>query len=250
MTDSWTAHIEIRREYVHHHADVVLDHHPGIRALLETSLVMAVPLTPVLRRNAGVESQGIGATELNRAIKGNMQSARAWRFEAVVRDGVILDNASNDAQVRGFDFAMYDVRHNLANLWSLCFGRRGVVQGDSVWQIYLASNPGQRRLATEIESVGRAGEDLESSREAPTILGEVQFGNWALAYRDMMKLLAADAEIEVDLFVYVVADASLARLISTGTVNFEGSVQILRDFRSVLKVPTVVVGLDVELTQG
>jgi len=250
VTDAWTARIEIRREYLHHHADVVLDRNPGIRALLERSLVMAAPLMPVLRRNAGVESHGIGATELNRAIKTNMRSAGAWRFEAIVRDGVIRDNASNDAQVRGFDFAMYDVRHNLANLWSVCFGRRGVVHGNSVWQIYLASNPEQRELADQIEAAGRSGEDLESSREAPTILGEVQFGNWALAYRDMMKLLAADAEIEVDLFVYVVADASLAGLISTGTVNFESSVQILRDFRSVVKVPTVVVGLDVELTQG
>ncbi len=179
-----------------------------------------------------------------------MQAAGAWRFEAVIRDGVIRDNASNDAQIRGFDFAMYDVRHNLASLWSLCFGRRGVVHGESVWQIYLASNPGQRGLADRIEAEGRAGEDLESSRGAPTILGEVQFGNWALAYRDMMKLLAADAEIDVDLFVYVVADASLAGLISAGTVNFDGSVQILRDFRSVVKVPTVVVGLDVQLTRG
>lgn len=250
MTEAWKAHLQVRREYLHHHADVVLDRHPGIRELLETSPTLETPIRPVVRRNDQIESQGIGAAELNRAIKRHMGSGSAWRFEAVVRDGVILDNASNDARVRGFDFARYDTRHNLAKLWSLCFGRRAFADGTSVWQIHLAANPDQRGLAENVQATGHAGEDLESPREAPTVLGEVQFGNRLFAYRDLMKLLAADGEIDVDLFVYVVADTSLARYISSGTVSFEKTVQILRDFRSLVKVPTVVLGLDVELIQG
>jgi hypothetical protein len=95
-----------------------------------------------------------------------------------------------------------------------------------------------------LDALGVPGTDLVLDPLEPTVLGEIQFGNWALAYRDIMKLLAAAAETEVGLFVYVAADGRLSQMISQGTVNFDRMRDILRDYGAVVSVPTWLVGID------
>ena len=62
-----------------------------------------------------------------------------------------------------------------------------------------------------------------SIRAKPTIFGDVQFGNWALAYRDLMRLLDADIQLDVNLYVYITGDETLSSRLSEGIVTFSTS---------------------------
>ena len=60
------------------------------------------------------------------------------------------------------------------------------------------------------------GLDATIDPSEPTIFGDVQFGNWALAYRDLMRLLDADIQLDVDLYVYITGDETLSSQLSEG----------------------------------
>jgi hypothetical protein len=88
---------------------------------------------------------------------------------------------------------------------------------------------------------------------APTVLGEIQFGNWALAYRDVGRILAVRqkfADAPITLFIIIVATGCLADFISEGTVNFSQSKRTLERVGPDLPVPTWVVGIDFVHTAG
>jgi hypothetical protein len=82
---------------------------------------------------------------------------------------------------------------------------------------------------------------------SPTVLGEIQFGNWALAYRDVGRILAVRqkfADAPITLFIIIVATGCLADFISEGTVNFSQSKRTLERVGPDLPVPTWLVGID------
>ncbi len=82
---------------------------------------------------------------------------------------------------------------------------------------------------------------------APTVLGEIQFGNWALAYRDVGRILAVGqkfSDAPITLFVIIVATGCLAEFISKGTVNFAQSRRALEQVGQDLPVPTWLIGID------
>lgn len=234
--------LRISNQYLHHHASSVLNEHITLEDLLRDSIEGEHRLEVQIRQQRGREYLGVNAKSLNRALRKSFSRTGKWRYEATVRDGFISDSPGVEARVEGFDIARYDERANLAAVWSACFGRRPLRNGADLWAV--ASSGVGQELAEDVARRGTEGQDLVLDRMKPTILGEIQFGNWALAYRDVMKLLAATTEVEVDLFVYVVADGSLADMISSGTVNYEKFCAILRDFSSVVNVPTWVIGFD------
>lgn len=88
---------------------------------------------------------------------------------------------------------------------------------------------------------------LDAGPRQPTVLGEIQFGNWALAYRDVGRILAVRQKFSdspVDLFIIAVATGCLAQFISEGTVNFAQSRRTLERVGPDLPVPTWLVGID------
>lgn len=239
-----TTELVITRHYPHHHASSVLNEHPTLHDLLADCIGGRRELTCSTRTDRRREYLGVTADSLNLSLKGSFAATRLWKFEATVEDGVIFDSDEVAVRVGGFDLARYDESANLGRLWSACFGRRPRRDGAELWERFTSRRPGLADLAAEVEGLGSEGEDLVVESTTPTILGEIQFGNWGLAYRDVMKLLAATTEIEVDLFVYVTADGDLSRMISSGTVNFERFAKILEDFSSVITVPTWLIGVD------
>ena len=234
----------IAREHLHHHATSVLNEHEHLRHLVEAPIVAPLTLAAKERRQGDRRYLGVMAQSINAALKPAFGRVGGWQFEATVRDGVILGSSDHETRIEGFDIARFDERANLARLWSVCFGRRTVKEGDALWRRFIYQRPHLSALAEELDAIGVPGEDLVLDPLDPTVLGEIQFGNWALAYRDIMKLLAAAAETEVDLFVYVAADGRLAQMISQGTVSFDRMRDILRDYGAVVSVPTWLVGID------
>lgn len=241
---TWTGELEVTHEYLHHYAEAVLMRFPDIREHVLSGIAGPRTLDCQMRKRGGHQYLGVGTPSLNRSLKQTYLDAGQWRFEASVTDGVISDSVDLGAKVEGFDLARYDERHNLARMWSLCFGRRPLHGGQRKWAQLLRSRPEYEALAEDFEEEGEVGRNLRIEKVAPTILGEIQFGNWALAYRDLMKLLAATVEVEVDLYVYVTAAGTLADMISDNTVNFDNFRSILDTFSAVVTVPTWLVGID------
>jgi hypothetical protein len=167
-----------------------------------------------------------------------------WTFEATVEDGVIRSSRPGEAAaVEGFDLASYDEMANLVAMWQLCFGRRAIREGESAWGRFVR----ERGLETEGASIStrlQAGQ-LAEPRTRPTVLGEIQFGNWGLLYRDLLKLVAADLQLDIDLFIYITATESLSAALSASTVNYLNALRNgLTSFANLIRVPVWLIGLD------
>ena len=95
-----------------------------------------------------------------------------------------------------------------------------------------------------------AGEDAEYKKrenDPPLLVGEIQFGNWALVYRDLFKVLKANVQNSVDCLIYIVPDGNLVKLLSDGIVNYEETKGILNEFSKVISVPVWLIGIDIKL---
>ena len=105
-------------------------------------------------------------------------------------------------------------------------------------------------LAQRIEST-EAFNVIESQYEAeleiqPLIVGEIQFGNWALAYRDFFKVLKANVSNSIDCLIYIVPTGGLEGMLSDGIVTYSKAKAILQEFEKVISVPVWLIGLDIE----
>jgi hypothetical protein len=239
------ARLRVTREHTHHHADTMLSYHADLLTVVRRSIESSHDLVSAIRRERAGERLGVRADSLNHALRRSFGATEQWTYEAIVRDGVVFDNIDDQGRIGGFDVARFDEAANLAALWNLCHGRRRLHDGAASWNRYLQRRPTLAPIAEELARGWVEGTDVEVDRATPTILGEIQFGNWALMYRDVLKVLAARAEIEVDLFLYVVADGTLASMISSGTANYDKFCRdLVGPFASVLTVPTLVVGVD------
>lgn len=97
--------------------------------------------------------------------------------------------------------------------------------------------------------VARNVEEIpDHDTDTPLIVGEIQFGNWALAYRDFFKVLKANVQNSIDCLVYVVPTGNLEAMLSEGIVTYDKSVKILNEFSKVVSVPVWVIGIDLKYT--
>ena len=79
-----------------------------------------------------------------------------------------------------------------------------------------------------------------------TVVGELQFGNWALIYKDLFRLLAADNDPGIDFYIYVAADEKLSSFLSRNTVSFKQADSVMNEYRSIIKTPIWLISLGIE----
>jgi len=167
-------------------------------------------------------------------------------FEIYNEDGVFYKSTNK----RDFDFAHIDTKYNLMKLWNLCFGRKALHNGELHWK-KTSSEDNSNFLKSEFKNTDwdsyNKGKDIDDIKKSSlTILGELQFGNWALVYRDLFKLLHADTNSGVDLFIYITAYGNLLSYASKGIVSYGKTIKILNEFNNIIKTPIWVIGLDIE----
>lgn len=187
----------------------------------------------------------IGATNLNVGIRERFKLSKMnYKYEVTYKDGVFLDSL----QTAGFDFALIDDEYNIVKLRNLCFGKRPLFNGEEVWKEQLIKNPYLSILADKMNlTVLPKGIDYEYAKKTPTVLGEIQFGNWGLGYRDALKVIQIERDEDVDLFVYITATGNLANLISGGTVNYKKTkTNILEQYKDILSMPIWLIGIDIK----
>lgn len=251
--NSWlsnsSANIFISHEYFFNNSNIILNQYPDFTSNFKTLLSSNINIKPIIRKKSTKYYKGIDITELNKSLRYLLSSDPKILFEVYNNDGVFYTSKSKS----GFDFAYLDRTYNLIQLWNLCFGRRGLYHGENHWNKSLNDN---NFIKSEYESSNNEhfnfesfekGKDIRFTKSNLTILGELQFGNWGLAYRDLFKLLQADANSGVDLFVYVTSHNNLLSYASDNIVSYQDTIKILNEFSNLIKVPIWVIGLDIQV---
>ena len=230
----------ISNEFYHHHADGILEKYNDIKDFFVAALASNVTLEFINRK----KGLGINSTSLNKGIRALLSDVSDILFEVNQKDGVYYISG----QTNGFDFAIIDSEQNLLNFRNLCFGSRTFENSDRLWKDFLRKNPKYNNIVAKLSlpnpTEKAVRKDLPTSKVKPIILGEIQFGNWALAYRDLFKVLQANILTEVDVLIYIVADGTLSSRLSDGTVNFIDTKKIIEEFAKVITVPIWIIGLD------
>jgi hypothetical protein len=234
--------LTIRSTYFHHHADGILQKHKNTHDEFKAALCQQVSLKIIQRKKQGRDLLGIKAESVNKEVRRLLSNITNIEFEVDQTDGIYYKSE----KIIGFDFALIDKKYNLYNLRNHCFGRNRVHVGERKWDDYLKKHPDYQAIANQYElpCMDLLDKDMRIERESPVVVGEIQFGNWALAYRDFFKVLKANVLTDVDLLIYVVADGFLAEMLSDGIVNFKNSKDIITDFEKVITVPIWLIGID------
>ena len=120
--------------------------------------------------------------------------------------------------------------------------------GENRWEKFLKKNPDLLEIANNLKKIEEKGKNISKSNNEtpiPLIVGEIQFGNWALAYRDFFKVLKADVQNSVDCLIYIVPTGNLEKMLSDGIVTFDKTKKIMEEFSKVISVPIWLIGIDV-----
>jgi hypothetical protein len=241
--------LNVQKEYFHHHSYEIIKAHPEIKAGFLEALNNQIKISPRIKQNQGVQKKGIKADELNKEIRILLSAKpnKGLKFE-VFEDNGVFYFSEEKSSIGGFDFAILNHVNNIIALRNLCFGSLQYADGEKRWSKFLEKNPDLAAMAKELERPDAKGINLEKQdkiKSQPLIVGEIQFGNWALAYRDFFKVLKADVQNSIDCLIYVVPTGKLESLLSDGIVTFDKTKKIIDDFSKVISVPVWLVGLDI-----
>ena len=245
-----TGELYVSKEYYHHHAFEILNTHNILRDDLINCLSSDISLQTRVKVTQGLKSRGIKAKDLNIELRKLLQNklVNEVKFEVNEEKGVFYFS-SEKSTIGGFDFAILNHTKNINSLRNLCFGELHYHEGEKRWNEFLKKNEDLKIIANELEQKENIGINLdykEKDTDTPLIVGEIQFGNWALAYRDFFKVLKANVQNSIDCLVYVVPTGELETMLSDGIVTYDKSVKILNDFAKVVSVPVWVIGIDIK----
>lgn len=232
------------------HGDAFLDNNPLIKKQIEDSLNITVPNQIFDYKKSKTKisyyNRRLKTPPLNDAIRKSLNSfSPEMKYEVMFEEGVFYDSLKTG----GFDFGLFDVEYNTINFWNYCYGRRPIYNGSIRWEKEINKN---RRTDWKLaaQSLGldpsilKIGHNQNRKKNKPTVIGEIQFGNWGLVYRDILKTIKIEHAEDIDLLIYITATGNLATYISASTVNFSSSKTIFEEFKNVLSVPIWLIGID------
>ena len=226
-----------------HHANEVLSFNTNYKEKLIGSLSQKIEITPRIKTESRDPRRGIKSKKLNDEIRRLLRNSMLdLTYEVNQKDGVYYYTSNEKKQVAGFDFAILNSKKNLYRLHKLCFGKLRYENGQERWLKFLKNNP-------DLEDYGNNNDFNKpfSEKDIPLILGEIQFGNWALSYRDFFKVLEANVQTSVDCLIYICPTGDLESMLSDGIVTFNKTKKILTEFAKVITVPIWLIGLDIKV---
>lgn len=248
--ESWLlndkAKLFVADEYFHHYSLEILNSYKNTKALFLKSLTSSINIKTRIKKN---QTKAIEAGDLNIEIRKLLKTIpnNEIKFEVGEENGVFYFS-TDKGSIGGFDFAILNQYNNLLALRNLCFGYLQYSDGEIKWNDFLRKNPDLIEIAESLKQIENKGKNIPSQNveKSPLIVGEIQFGNWALAYRDFFKVLKADVQNSVDCLIYIVPTNNLESMLSEGIVTFEKTKKILEDFSKVISVPVWLIGLDIK----
>lgn len=243
--------LSIKKQYFHHHAFEIINSHVKILDFVNRAFNNKISISPRKKSTRGIESEAIKANDLNKQLRILLKTNKKdvdIKFEVLEENGVFYFASEKNA-IGGFDFAILNNETNLLALRNLCFGELQYFDAENRWNKFLSKNPDLKEISDKIISLELKGKNIKgekSEASEPLIVGEIQFGNWALAYRDFFKVLKADVQNNIDCLIYIVPCDNLEKALSDGIVTFDKTVKIIEEFAKVINVPVWLIGLDIE----
>lgn len=217
----------------------------GIRAWLTQPYM----LTPKEHKEGGIIRLGYNATELNSALREKMTAISGIHGETYVAYGAILTKGK-----KGFDFSLFDEEYNIIRLRNAFVGEPGRYNGEEpLLDLYKkvlkrdGTTFSKREWERKIDSLGGAcGTNIESQKKQYTVVGEIQFGNWAIVRHDFLRLLNSAIDGEIDYYVYITTTGSLEKKLSSGIVSFDNVINLFEANKQLIKTPIWVIGIDID----
>lgn len=236
----------IASEIFHRNAELFLNSYPNLKEDITNRLTQRLGgVVHSIRKKRKLSYRGLTADSVNKVIKDSLKEISNLKFEVEYKDGVLFDSPKTG----GFDFALFDEDFNIVNFRNYCFGKKAIFEGIDEWTNELDKRTDWENAAKRLnlpDLTENEGIDLPIIKKVPTVIGEVQFGNWALAYYDMFKVLHLDNLADLDLLIYITGTGELNSYLSDGNVNYQNMVDIINEYSSILKVPIWLIGLDIK----
>ena len=236
---------KISEEKFYNNGKVIIKSLPDIEKKFKDALSKEGDVTVTERkRRDGTRYEGITADSLNRELRKCLVAADV-NGETHVENGVFFHKSKE-----GFDFSIYDEEYNISRLYNYYLGAVGILDGDKkIYEIYDKMGCGKKEWRGKIEAIrlkNTYNSDSLVDKEKLTVVGELQFGNWALIYRDLFRLLDADSNPGVDLYIYIAADAELSSLLSANTVSYKQAKNVIEEYLSIIKTPIWLISLGID----
>lgn len=195
-------------------------------------------------------THGINAHSINEILREKLKSIDGIEGETNVVFGSFLPPIQSKGE---FDFSIFDEASNFYNFWNYCYGKTNAIRdGDSTVDYYIRDSATKEKwnLFIETQKPRRYEDDLVMPDNIFNVIGEIQFGNWAMVYKDMFRLVSAiNKRARIDLYVYVVATGNLLKLMSDGVVSLEDACNRFRENveNHNINRPVMIIPLDLGL---
>ena len=186
--------------------------------------------------------KGIKAAELNEELREYMPVIEGVHGETHLEYGCLFHMGKE-----GFDFSIYDEKYNLQKMRNVFIGYPGRYNGnEELYSLYKRMAMTKKAWTEKlVELGGNPGSNIPEEKKILTVVGELQFGNWALSRHDLLRLLNTSEEYPIDYYIYIAATGKLARLLSSGIVTYEKVLDVVNENKGIIKIPMWVIGLDI-----
>lgn len=236
---------KISEEKFFNNGKIILSSLPDIDHRIRAALSQKEIVSVTRRRPKGKpEYDGVDATSLNKALR-RCINKEDINGETHVENGVFFHKTKE-----GFDFSVYDENYNMSRLYNYYQGTIGVLDGDKkIIDLYKKMGCKKKEWKGKIEAIQSRvayNSDYVVDKKILTVAGEFQFGNWALIYRDLFRLLDAASNPGIDFYVYVAADEKLSGLLSANTVSYKQANDVINEYLSIIKTPIWLISLGIE----
>lgn len=236
---------KISEQKFYNNGKAILKSLPDIESKFKYALSQEGEVTVTKRKPRNKpEYEGITADSLNVELR-KCLSLVGIKGETHVLNGVFFHKTKE-----GFDFSEYDENYNMSRLYNYYLGTVGILDGDKkIFELYSKMGYSKKEWKGKIEAIQSKvtyNSDYIVDKERLTVVGELQFGNWALIYRDLFRLLDADSNPGVDLYIYIAADAEVSSLLSEGTVSYKDAQKVIEEYLSIIKTPIWLISLGID----
>jgi len=239
----------IKEEHFFNNGKIMLKSLGSLEGDIRKALNKRISVQGVTRNSKGGPSYtGISAKDLNNVLRNNMAVIPNINGETHVKNGVFFSVSKE-----GFDFSLYDKDYNFSRLYNYYVGATGIMNGEQriIDDLSKKERGGRTKrdwkklIEARKNALGGYNIDYNIDKSSLTVVGELQFGNWALAYRDIIRLLNANANPGIDFYIYITATGRLHSLLSAQTVFYDQICSIMYENAALIQVPAWIIGLDI-----
>lgn len=182
---------------------------------------------------------GINADSVNKALRNAMSKIEGIHFETSVENGAFFERRKKS----NFDFSYYNRMLNYEKFWNYCRNQADfderinqsiTLEYQESWRTFIDT---YKPIKTENIDVGIADN---------TVVGEIQFGNWAMIYKDIFRLLRAKNSPGVDLYIYITDTGKLNKFLSSQVVEYKKALKEFSENMDIIQTPILIIGLDID----